>query len=839
MLQTFDKFKIPPDINLQGGEIKSIEETEEIDPEDNCKVQVITYTIVSADGTEESQITKRRKLKVNCTQHTKRTQFYNGKEATKEEKFEVLSADVNGFQRYHYDSNEPSTIRFDNNNMFSHSLIRPQDNFMSLLIEKKDQLKKAFPDLFENMRTQPAIFETPSTTTETVVNPDGTTTTRTQTSKAFSSRYTHHETYVNGVKQESKCKYRAQFEYKGPDGGFSMNLKNAADDDLSEDETDDDDLLFKRFILPDNNYPTPQMMIAYRNDRKPSSSLRAIEDDRHSHSDFSEITDTTSALINDTGKTPKIEPKALKRQEKAFHAVNEIAESEARYVAKLALLEKFRAEVEKEKVLEKKQMSGIFANTTSLYQFHNQHLLPQLLDRTRYWQTHHRISDVFKKQAPFMKMYSEYTNNYKNAIQIFEDNLKKKKKFNDIVRSYEKSPECENLPLISHLICPVQRVMRYQLLLKEYLKYLTAEDHDFEDTEKALELVLEAASHANEMMRRLDRYRNVLEVQELLGNSISLVSPGRELLKRSKLMKISSKYDKTEERHLFVFNDIILLASERSIALGGKFRVRAIFDVYYTNICEGDNLERENSFYLRGCDSQNGPTTRIELFTETSSEKKEIIDSIWSAIMEVQQRKKSFTTSFSNNSLNSPRTERKCCAKCEADFTWFISSIACTRCNQRYCKKCFGHRRQDHKRLRICEECVKQYNEKRRSKESRGLTERQNLLEVSAITDDYVVRGNLKFKGPSGKTVTRFFVLRKNFCLYSYLDEEADSALAMLPISGCEIEQLQEKYSFSIRHLNRIYTFTSQTDTEHAEWMAALILSANAQLPTEDSRKSA
>lgn len=49
-------------------------------------------------------------------------------------------------------------------------------------------------------------------------------------------------------------------------------------------------------------------------------------------------------------------------------------------------------------------------------------------------------------------------------------------------------------------------------------------------------------------------------------------------------MKISSKYDKTEERHLFVFNDIILLASERSIALGGKFRVRAIFDVYYTNV---------------------------------------------------------------------------------------------------------------------------------------------------------------------------------------------------------------------------------------------------------------
>lgn len=42
----------------------------------------------------------------------------------------------------------------------------------------------------------------------------------------------------------------------------------------------------------------------------------------------------------------------------------------------------------------------------------------------------------------------------------------KKKRFNEIVREIEKDPMCENLPLISHLICPVQRVMRYQLLLQ-------------------------------------------------------------------------------------------------------------------------------------------------------------------------------------------------------------------------------------------------------------------------------------------------------------------------------------------------------------------------------------
>jgi hypothetical protein len=86
------------------------------------------------------------------------------------------------------------------------------------------------------------------------------------------------------------------------------------------------------------------------------------------------------------------------------------------------------------------------------------------------------------------------------------------------------------------------------------------------------------------MMRKLDRYRNVLEVQDQLGNSIALVSPSRELLKRVKLMKISSTTNRCEERILFVFNDLILLCSERAIGIGGKFKLRAIFDPFFTQV---------------------------------------------------------------------------------------------------------------------------------------------------------------------------------------------------------------------------------------------------------------
>lgn len=55
----------------------------------------------------------------------------------------------------------------------------------------------------------------------------------------------------------------------------------------------------------------------------------------------------------------------------------------------------------------------------------------------------------------------------------------------------------------------------------------------------------------------------------------------------------------------------------------------------------------------------------------------------------------------------------------------------------------------------------------------------------------------------------------------------------MLPMSGCDVVQNTEKLTFTIRHMNRHYQITCDTETDAAEWMAALILSANAKLPNE------
>ena len=77
--------------------------------------------------------------------------------------------------------------------------------------------------------------------------------------------------------------------------------------------------------------------------------------------------------------------------------------------------------------------------------------------------------------------------------------------------TFQRLPECDNLPLMSHLICPIQRVMRYHLLLSEYLKYLDQTDADYADTKEALNLALKAANHANEIMRKLVKIQYILD----------------------------------------------------------------------------------------------------------------------------------------------------------------------------------------------------------------------------------------------------------------------------------------------------------------------------------------
>ncbi|CAD6191962.1 unnamed protein product [Caenorhabditis auriculariae] len=785
----FEAFQNLPPVDLQGGTLLDVQEDEEVDPNDGCRVQVITYRILSADQTEELTKIFRRKIKIDCTQTMRRLEVSNGREAKiPRKKCERVRGDIKGMKPVEVVTNNSQMLELDPNNAqdvaISNALRQVPDTFFNILSKEKDMFVKMYPDLFEKMRSESSLI--PSTTTEVITNPDGSTTTRMRSSKSYSSHFSRQETFINGVKQMSKSKFRAFVEYRGPEGGFHVKLTDHDDDELSEDEEDD----------------------------KTSRTL-------------SEITDESEIIS--TG--PAVKKEVQKRHEKAWFAAKELVDSEQRYVEKLKLLgETFRLRILKEKdLMNGDKQAKLFANVASLYQFHNTHFLPQMMDAIREWQTTKRLSHVVRKQAPFLKMYSEYTNNYDRASKLFEE-LRKKKKFNDVVKEIEKQPECDGLPLSHHLICPVQRVMRYQLLLQEYKKHLEETDVDYEDTAVALELVLQAAAHANQMMKRLEGFSKLVEVQEQLGNSISLVSPGRELIKSGPIQKISSTTEKAEERFIFLFNDMLILASERKMIGMAKYKLRAVFNAASMQIGEGDNLEREHSFYVRGS-SGNSAVRRVELFTESQKEKSDWVDSIFSIIDDACAGTSSVRSSVSEYN-NNGCSESRNCSECDFEFSLWSRGVKCSKCKRKMCKKCFGRYRTESKRSRVCESCTKSAtSDGLRRCVSTQSNARSNLLYKPAAGKGVLHASRIKFRGTLGKVFDRYMVVRNDFCLYSYNTPEDECALAMLPLPGCEVKICGEKYTFSVRvGARRMYTMTAEDEQCQARWMAVLDLAANAQL---------
>ncbi|NXH16713.1 FGD3 protein, partial [Bucco capensis] len=116
----------------------------------------------------------------------------------------------------------------------------------------------------------------------------------------------------------------------------------------------------------------------------------------------------------------------------------------------------------------------------------------------------------------------------------------------------QKQEVCGNLTLQHHMLEPVQRIPRYELLLKDYLKKLPEESPDRKDAEKSLELISTAANHSNAAIRKMEKMHKLLEVYERLGGEEDIVNPANELIKEGHIQKLSAKNGTAQDRYLFL-----------------------------------------------------------------------------------------------------------------------------------------------------------------------------------------------------------------------------------------------------------------------------------------------
>ncbi|NXY58130.1 FGD2 protein, partial [Callaeas wilsoni] len=169
----------------------------------------------------------------------------------------------------------------------------------------------------------------------------------------------------------------------------------------------------------------------------------------------------------------------------------ELLETEQAYVNHLHLLNQvFYTVLMKEartgKMVPEEVVKIMFSNISSIYQFHVEFFLPELRScqsvvpscRNR----NSRIGNVIQKLAPFLRMHGEYVKNFDKAMELITAWSRKSPPFQELIADIQKRKVCADL-LQHHVLEPVQRIPRYEPLLKDYVLELLPQSPDRGDAE--------------------------------------------------------------------------------------------------------------------------------------------------------------------------------------------------------------------------------------------------------------------------------------------------------------------------------------------------------------------
>ncbi|XP_067451674.1 serine-rich adhesin for platelets isoform X2 [Thunnus thynnus] len=246
-------------------------------------------------------------------------------------------------------------------------------------------------------------------------------------------------------------------------------------------------------------------------------------------------------------------PRQLSRQERV---VMEIVETEQAYVRDLkSIVEDYLGCIIDCGALPLKpeQVSTLFCNIEDIYEF-NSDLLEDL-ERSPHAAA---IAECFVERSEAFDIYTLYCMNYPNSVAVLRECMKNE----SLVRFFQERQTTLNhsLPLETYLLKPVQRILKYHLLLQELSKHFDKSDPGYEVVEDAIITMTAVAWYINDMKRKQEHAVRLQEIESLLVNwsGPDLSGFGELVLEGSfKVHRVK------KERAFFLFDKMLLIAKKR------------------------------------------------------------------------------------------------------------------------------------------------------------------------------------------------------------------------------------------------------------------------------------
>ncbi|KAM4026041.1 kalirin isoform 3-T3 [Anomaloglossus baeobatrachus] len=294
----------------------------------------------------------------------------------------------------------------------------------------------------------------------------------------------------------------------------------------------------------DSHTPLPPPMKIF--DNEPAPDDKTIDGGSYRGPQISSVTD---GYCNEGMSTPPV-PRNHEEEQKAkalrgrMFVLNELVQTERDYVKDLGVVvEGFIPRIQEKGSSE--DMNGkdkiVFGNIHQIYDWHKDFFLGEL---QKCLPEPERLAQLFIKHERKLHMYVVYCQNKPRSEYVVAEY--------DAFFEEVKQEINQRFNISDFLIKPIQRITKYQLLLKDFLKYSQKAGLECTEIEKAVELMCLVPKRCNDMMNlgRLQGFEGKLTAQgKLLQQDTFFV-----------IEQESGLQSRPKERRVFLFEQIVIFS---------------------------------------------------------------------------------------------------------------------------------------------------------------------------------------------------------------------------------------------------------------------------------------
>uniref|UniRef100_H2ZVV4 Vav guanine nucleotide exchange factor 3 n=1 Tax=Latimeria chalumnae TaxID=7897 RepID=H2ZVV4_LATCH len=359
----------------------------------------------------------------------------------------------------------------------------------------------------------------------------------------------------------------------------------------------------------------------------------------------------------------------------------EIKQTEEKYSETLESIEKFFM-LPLKKYLTSVEIEAVFINIPELVKVHKS--LTQDIQDSILNKNDKNLYQIFLNYKERLLIYGQYCSHVEQAIASLDSICKTREDVQMKLEECSKRANNGKFTLRDLLVVPMQRVLKYHLLLQELVKH-TNHPTDKSNLRLALDAMKDLAQYVNEVKRDNETLREIEQFQLSIENlNQSLLNYGRP--KGDGEVRINTLDKRSrQDRHIFLFDKAVIICKRK----GDNYELKEIIDLHSFKITNNPTSDKESKkwsygFYLTHVLGQNG----FEFFCKTKDLKKKWLDQFEMALSNIKPD--SATSNSHDFEIHTFKSITSCKACRMLLRGVFFQGYRCSKCGAGAHKECLG-----------------------------------------------------------------------------------------------------------------------------------------------------